>query len=73
MLTASERVHGVLIRRHVFASDRSFSDVLDGIYGGISRPDIESLFREIAASTSYDQPSSLVEQAQGSAGLTVFR
>ena len=69
---ASEYVREVPLRRHVFDTDRSFSDVLDGIYGGISRPDIQSLFREIAASTSYDQLSSLVEQAQGSAGLMVF-
>ena len=64
---ASEHVREVPLRRHVFDTDRSFSDVLDGIYGGISQPDIQSLFREIAASTSYDQLSSLVEQAQGSA------
>lgn len=69
---ASEHVREVPLRRHVFDTDRSFSDVLDGIYGGISQPDIQSLFREIAASTSYDQLSSLVEQAQGSAGLMVF-
>jgi hypothetical protein len=69
---ASEHVREVPLRRHVFDTDRSFSDVLDGIYGGISQPDIQSLFREIAASTSYDQLGSLVEQAQGSAGLMVF-
>ena len=43
-----------------------------GIYGGISQPDIGSLFRELAASTSYEKFTSLVRQAQGSAGLMRF-
>lgn len=68
----SESVREVEIHRHVFDTERSFSDVLDGIFGGISQPDVESLFREIAASTSYDQIRSVVEKAQGSAGLMVF-
>jgi hypothetical protein len=69
---ASEDVLEVRVRRHVFTSERPFSDVINGIYGGISRPDIETLFRELAASTSYEQFSSLVRQAQGSAGLMRF-
>jgi hypothetical protein len=68
----SEHVLDVLVRRHVIDSDRKFSDVLDGIFGGISRPDIEALFSELDASTSYEQFSSLVRQAQGSAGLMLF-
>jgi Domain of unknown function DUF302 len=68
----SEKVLKVLVHRHVFDSDRPFSAVLDGIFGGISRPDIEALFSELAASTSYQQFSSLVRQAQGSAGLMQF-
>lgn len=46
--------------------------VLDGIFGGISQPDIGSLFSDLEASTWYEQFSSLVQQAQGSAGLTRF-
>ena len=45
---------------------------MDGIYGGISQPDIGSVFRQLAASTSYEQFTSLVRQAQGSAGLMRF-
>jgi uncharacterized protein YidB (DUF937 family) len=45
---------------------------MDGIYGGISQPDIGNLFRELGASTSYEQFTSLVRQAQGSAGLMRF-
>ncbi len=45
---------------------------MDGIYGGISQPDVGSLFRQLAASTSYEQFTSLVRQAQGSAGLMRF-
>ena len=69
---ASEHVLDVLIRRHVFDSERPFPDVLDAIFGGISQPDIEALFGKLAASTSYEQFSSLVRQAQGSAGLIRF-
>lgn len=50
-------------------AERSFPDVRDGIFGGISRPDITSLFGDLEASTSYEQFSSLVRQAQGAAGL----
>ena len=69
---ATEQVLEVPIRRHVIESERPFSSVLDGIFGGISRPDIGSLFRDLEASTSYEQFSSLVRQAQGSAGLMRF-
>ena len=69
---ASEQVLDVVVRRHVFDSDRPFQAVLDGIFGGISRPDIGPLFSNLAASTSYEQLSSLVRQAQGTAGLMLF-
>ena len=69
---ASERVLDVLVRRHVFESEQPFLDVLDAIFGGISQPDIGALFGKLAASTSYGQFSSLVRQAQGSAGLIRF-
>jgi hypothetical protein len=69
---ASEQVLEVVVRRHVLDSERSFSSVLAGIFGGISRPDIGLLFSKLEASTSYEQFSSLVEQAQGSAGLMRF-
>jgi uncharacterized protein YidB (DUF937 family) len=69
---ATEHVLEVAVRRHVIESERPFASVLDGIFGGISRPDIGPLFRDLEASTSYDQFSSLVQQAQGSAGLIRF-
>jgi hypothetical protein len=52
---ASERVLEVLMRRHVFDSERPFASVLDGIFGGISQPDIGQLFSKLAASTSYQR------------------
>jgi hypothetical protein len=67
-----EQVLEVVIRRHVFTGDRPFPAVLDGIYGGISQPDIGQLFSKLAASTSFDEFTSLVLQAQGSAGLMRF-
>ena len=69
---AYERVLEVPMRRHIFDSERPFANVLDGIFGGISRPDIGQLFSKLAASTSYEQFTSLVRQAQGSAGLMRF-
>ena len=69
---ASEQVLDVVVRRHVFDSDWPFQDVLDGIFGGITRPDIGALLGKLAASTSYEQFSSLVRQARGSAGLMLF-
>lgn len=68
----SEQVLDVPVRRYIIESERSFPDVLDGIFGGISRPDITSLFGDLEASTSYEQFSSLVRQAQGAAGLMRF-
>jgi uncharacterized protein YidB (DUF937 family) len=69
---ASEQVLDVVVHRHVFTSERPFSDVLDGIFDGISQPDTGALFAKLAASTSYEEFSSLVQQAQGSAGLMRF-
>ena len=68
---ASEEVLDIPVRRHVLTSERPFPVVLDGIYGGISQPDIGALFA-LAASTSYEQFTALVRHAQGSAGLMRF-
>src|SRR6202050_2859485 len=66
---SSEHVLEILVRRHVFDTERPFSDVLDGVFGGISQPDIGLLFSKLEASSSYEEFSALVAQAQGSAGL----
>jgi hypothetical protein len=68
----AEHVLEIAVRRHVFDSERPFSSVMAGIFGGITQPDIGQLFGELAASTSYDQFSSLVRRAQGTAGLMRF-
>jgi hypothetical protein len=48
----------VAIDRHIFETKYDFADVLEAIYTGISRPDIESLFKRLAASptTRTSQP-----------------
>jgi hypothetical protein len=69
---ASERVLDVMVRRHMFVSERPFQAVLDGIFSGISQPDMEALFAKQAEATSYEQFSDLFLQAQGSAGLMLF-
>jgi hypothetical protein len=69
---ASEQVLDVTLRRHVFSSERPFQAVLGGIFAGISQPDIAALFGKLAASTSFAEFTSLVREAQGSAGLMRF-
>jgi hypothetical protein len=69
---AAERVLEVTVHRHVFDTDRPLARVLDGIFSGISRPDIAQLFSKLEASGTYQEFSALVEQAQGSAGLMRF-
>ena len=69
---ASEQVLDVPVRRHTLTSEQPFQDVLDGIYAGISQPDIGTLFAKLAESASYEEFSALVRQAQGSAGLLRF-
>jgi hypothetical protein len=69
---ASEQVLDVAVRHHVLTSERPFQVVQDVIYAGISQPDIGALFARLAASTSYEEFTALVRQAQGSAGLFRF-
>ena len=69
---ASERVLDAMVRRHVFDTGRPFARVLDGIFSGIRQPDITQLFSKLAASSTYQEFSSLVEHAQSSAGLMRF-
>jgi hypothetical protein len=66
---ASEQVLDIPVRRHWLTIERPFQVVLDSIHDGISQPDIGALFATLAASTSYEEFSALVGQAQGSAGL----
>jgi hypothetical protein len=69
---ASEQVLEIAIRRYIFTSSQPFPALLDGIFDGISQPDIGQLFSRLAASTSYEEFASLVQQAQGSVGLMRF-
>jgi hypothetical protein len=59
---APEQVLDVPVRRHLLTSERPSQVVLDGIYTGISQPDIGALFAKLAASTSYEEFSDLVRQ-----------
>ena len=69
---ATERVLDVLMRRYVFTTDQPFAAVSDGIFRGVSQPDIAQLFSRLAACGTYQEFSSLVERAQGGAGLMRF-
>ena len=70
-----ESVPAVTVDRQCGSSQQAIhfaAQVLAGIFGGISQPDIAQLFSKLEASGTYQQFSSLVEQAQGSAGLMRF-
>jgi len=69
---ATEQVIDVAVRRHVLTTDKAFSDVMDGIYSGISQPAIDDVFRDLAAAASWPEFTAIVKQAQGSAGLMQF-
>jgi hypothetical protein len=69
---ATEQVLDVAVRRHVFSTSKPFSAVMDGIFSGISQPDIGLVFSELAAASSYPEFSSIVKHAAGSAGLMQF-
>ena len=62
---ASEQGLGIPVRRHVLTSERPFQVVLDGIYTGISQPDIGAPFAKLAESTSYEEFSDLVPAGAG--------
>lgn len=57
---ATARVVDVAVRRHVFTTDKPFADAMDGIFNGISRPDIEKMFKELDAASSYQEFSAVV-------------
>ena len=65
---ATEHVLEVPVRRHFIESEQPFASVLDGIFGGISRPDIGPLFSDLEASTSYEQFSSLSSRRRAAPG-----
>jgi hypothetical protein len=44
---ASGQVLDIAMRRHVPTSERPFQVVPDGIFGGISQPDIGALFTKL--------------------------
>ena len=62
---ASVQVLDITVCRHVLTSERPFQVVLDGIYDGISQPDIGGAVATLAAATSYREFRALVGQAQG--------
>ncbi len=62
---ASEQMLEIPVRRHVLTCERPFQVVLDGIYDGISQPDIGALFARLAASTSYEEFTALVRLIAG--------
>jgi hypothetical protein len=67
-----EAVHVVPVDRYVFDTTLEFAGVLEAVYSGISRPDIEPLFRRLASVSDYSEFAELVKDVQGSAGLMRF-
>jgi hypothetical protein len=68
----TEKILKVPIERYVLETTRDFADVLADIYSGISRPDIDALFKKLATTPTYSEFAGLVKSAAGSAGLMRF-
>jgi hypothetical protein len=66
---ASEQVLDVLVRRHIINSERPFSSVLDGIFAGITRPDIGPLYLQL----DLDAALALDPRARAQAGRRLVR
>jgi uncharacterized protein (DUF302 family) len=63
-IVQTERIHWV--------TGKPFDSVLSGIYQGIGRPDITTLFGKLATTTSFDEFSQLVNDAVGPSKLMQF-
>jgi hypothetical protein len=63
-IVQTERIHWV--------TGNPFDEVLSGIYQGIGRPDITTLFGKLATTTSFDEFSQLVNDAVGPSKLMQF-
>lgn len=66
-----ETIHAT-IERLKFTTTRAFDDVLAGLYGGISRPDIPALTKQLAAIRDLDEFEKVANAAAGSASLLEF-
>jgi hypothetical protein len=60
---ASEHVLEVPVRRHVLDTERPFSSVQDGIFGGISRPHIGLLFSKLVTILIQELPDGRTQVA----------
>jgi hypothetical protein len=63
-IVQTERIHWV--------TGKPFDAVLSGIYQGIGRPDITTLFGKLTTTTSFDEFSQLVNDAVGPSKLMQF-
>lgn len=68
---SEQRTH-LDVERVTLTSNRTFGDVLDGIYAGISRPDLTEQASAWAAASSHEDFVRLVADAAGPAGLMRF-
>ena len=66
-----ETVHAQ-IERLCFTSSKPFDDVLDGLYSGISRPNIEDLKQRLKRARNLAEFAEIVNAKVGSAGLLEF-
>jgi hypothetical protein len=55
-----------------FTSQRPFDDVVEGIYQGIGRPDLEGFLADLAATKNYDEYRAIVRKAVGPSDLMRF-
>lgn len=68
----SEDTQTVAVQRHVITTEVPFTEVLDGIYAEVSKPDMQELFPKIFVAKTYEELTAVVDEAQGSSGLMLF-
>ena len=60
------------IERLRFTTEKAFDDVLAGLYGGISRPDIVTLTKQLRATRNLEEFERVANAAAGPASLLEF-
>ncbi len=60
------------IERLCFISERSFEEVLAGLYGGISKPNLDELTQRLKQAHDLEDFTRIVDSAVGSSGLLEF-
>ncbi len=62
----------IAVERRVLVSSRKFEDILASIDAAIGHPDMQAFWREIAATSTYNEMEAVVQRAIGPSGFMEF-